>query len=146
MGYKYRKRVTLFPGFKINISKSGMSATIGMKGLSVNVGQRGTYLNTGIPGTGIYNRVRLDKSTSKNQIPDNYNIRIPMLNEVVEVKSYQPEVMTSDGLFGLKESIINARQEKQELKNIAKKALKQRKKAFFILFVTRMLIFGFIIK
>ncbi len=57
---KFRKRITLFPGVRLNLSSRGMSTTIGPRGLNVNMGRRGTYLNTGIPGTGLYDRKRLD--------------------------------------------------------------------------------------
>lgn len=55
MAWNYRKRITIAPGVRLNISKKGVSTTFGMRGASINVGQSGTYLNTGIPGTGIYN-------------------------------------------------------------------------------------------
>ena len=149
MGFKYRKRITLFPGFTINLSKSGMSATVGTKGCSVNMGQKGTYLNTGIPGTGIYDRIKIDKSNSKQQTHknenDSYHIQVPMTDVQVEIKSFQPEIITSDGLFGLKEAIANAKQAKKQLKTDAKNAIKLRKKHFF-LFITRFLLFGFIFK
>ena len=56
---KFRKRISIAPGVKLNLSKSGVSTTVGAKGASVNVGKKGTYLNTGVPGTGIYDRTRL---------------------------------------------------------------------------------------
>ena len=56
---RFRKRMSIARGLRVNLSKSGMSVTAGIPGLSVNVGKRGTYLNTGIPGTGIYNRKRI---------------------------------------------------------------------------------------
>jgi hypothetical protein len=52
----FRKRITIIPGVKINLSESGFSTTIGPKGLSVNLGKHGAFLNTGIPGTGISHR------------------------------------------------------------------------------------------
>ena len=149
MGWKYRKRIKILPGFTLNFSKSGMSATVGVKGFSVNMGQKGTYLNTGIPGTGIYDRVRLDnqpseKTNSKNI--DSPNNQIPIEHEVVEIKSLQPELLTSDGLFGLKESIIKAQEIKQELKEDAEKTVSKRKTALFLAIITHMLIFGIFIK
>ena len=59
MSWKFRKRISVFPGFKINLSRRGMSATVGIKGFSLNIGKNGTYLNTGIPGTGIYDRIKI---------------------------------------------------------------------------------------
>lgn len=66
MWFKFRKRIKLFSGCTINLSKSGISTTVGMKGLSVNLGKRGAYLNTGIPGTGIYDRKKIGKIDTKN--------------------------------------------------------------------------------
>jgi hypothetical protein len=126
-----------------------MSATVGMKGFSVNMGQKGTYLNTGIPGTGIYDRVRLDNQSSEKPIPQNDispNLQPLMGNEAVEIKSFQPELMTSDGLFGLKESIIKAQEIKKELKEDAEKAESKKNTALFLAIITHILIFGIFIK
>jgi len=149
MGWKYRKRIRIVPGFSLNFSKSGMSATVGMKGFSVNMGQNGTFLNTGIPGTGIYNRERLGKPTSNESIPQNDNLsNIPTSIEdgLVEIKSFQPELLTSDGLFGLKESIIRANDIKQELKEDVEKTKSKKNRALFLLIITYVLLFGVFIK
>jgi hypothetical protein len=63
---KFRKRITIIPGVRLNLSGSGVSITGGIPGLSVNVGKRGAYLNTGIPGTGLYERTRLDAPSSRS--------------------------------------------------------------------------------
>lgn len=60
MGIRFRKRIQLLPGVRVNLSKSGTSVTVGAKGASVNIGKKGTYANTGIPGTGIYARERIN--------------------------------------------------------------------------------------
>ena len=62
MGWRFRKRIKIFPGFYINISKSGLGVNIGPKGANVSVGPNGTYVNTGIPGTGLYRRDKVDSS------------------------------------------------------------------------------------
>jgi S-DNA-T family DNA segregation ATPase FtsK/SpoIIIE len=68
MGWRFRKSIKLFPGFKINFSKSGISATVGTKGASITMGPNGTYVNTGIPGTGLYSRDKVPGSgRSKSQ-------------------------------------------------------------------------------
>jgi hypothetical protein len=64
MGFRFTRRITLFPGVRANISKSGVSWTFGRRGASVNVGKRGVYRNLGIPGTGLSHRARLDTSAS----------------------------------------------------------------------------------
>lgn len=53
MGFRFRKSVKLMPGVRLNIGRSGISASIGGKGASVNVGKRGVRGTVGIPGTGI---------------------------------------------------------------------------------------------
>jgi len=50
MGFRFRKRLKLFPGFWLNFSKSGVSASAGVPGLTWNSRGRVT---AGIPGTGI---------------------------------------------------------------------------------------------
>ncbi len=67
MGLRFRKSIKIAPGLKINISKSGISATIGGRGSSVNIGNKGTYLNLGIPGMGISYR---EKISGKTNIPE----------------------------------------------------------------------------
>ena len=62
MGWRFRKRIKIFPGFYINISKSGLGVNIGPKGANVSIGPNGTYVNTGISGTGLYRRDKVDSS------------------------------------------------------------------------------------
>ena len=76
MGWRFRKRIKIFPGFYINISKSGLGVNIGPKGANVSIGPNGTYVNTGISGTGLYRRDKVDSSkhssTEIQQEPQNY--------------------------------------------------------------------------
>ncbi len=65
MGWKYRKRITIAPGIRVNLSKTGASLTVGPRGASVNVGRKGAYLNMGLPGTGIYDRRKIKLPSSK---------------------------------------------------------------------------------
>lgn len=54
MGFRYRKTITIFPGVKINLSKTGVSTSLGGHGATVNVGTSGKRTMTlGIPGTGL---------------------------------------------------------------------------------------------
>ena len=73
MAWRFRKRFQILPGVKLNISKSGHSATVGKKGASVNITKNGAYLNTGIPGTGLYRRDKISSNTMKKvEKADNY--------------------------------------------------------------------------
>lgn len=54
MGFRLYKRVSLAPGLRLNLSRSGPSLTLGGGGLHYTVGRRGTRTSVGIPGTGAY--------------------------------------------------------------------------------------------
>lgn len=61
MGFRFQKRITLFPGVRLNLSKSGASVSVGPRGASVNIGKRGVFGTVGLPGSGLSYRERLDK-------------------------------------------------------------------------------------
>lgn len=62
---RFRKRIQIAPGVKLNISKSGVSTSFGKKGASISVGKQGTFFNYGIPGTGLYNRKKINYGPKK---------------------------------------------------------------------------------
>ena len=41
MGFRFQKRISLFPSIRLNLSKSGASVTLGKPGLSMNLGKGG---------------------------------------------------------------------------------------------------------
>ena len=59
MGFRFQKRIRIFKGLTLNLSKSGTSWTVGGPGASVNV--RGDKLTgtVGAPGTGLSYRQTL---------------------------------------------------------------------------------------
>ncbi len=64
MGIRFTKSIKLGNYLRLNLSKSGVSATVGRKGASVNVGKHGTFLNLspsllGVNGTGISYRTKI---------------------------------------------------------------------------------------
>lgn len=66
MGLYWRKSTKLFPGVRVNWSKSGPSLSVGLKGAKVNIGKRGTYVSGGIPGTGLYYRQKVGGGKKRN--------------------------------------------------------------------------------
>ncbi len=52
--FRFYRRMRIFPGLSVNLSKSGPSLTVGVSGAHVTVGPRGVRRTLGIPGTGIY--------------------------------------------------------------------------------------------
>jgi hypothetical protein len=53
MGFRVHRSIRLLPGVRLNLSKSGVSASIGTRGAWLTFGKRGTRATVGIPGTGI---------------------------------------------------------------------------------------------
>src|SRR6218665_3463308 len=60
MGLRFQKRIRIFKGLTLNLSKSGTSWTVGGPGASVNLKDGKATGNVGIPGNGISYRERLD--------------------------------------------------------------------------------------
>ncbi|MBV8775442.1 MAG: DUF4236 domain-containing protein [Deltaproteobacteria bacterium] len=52
--FRFYRRIHLFPGLSLNLSKSGPSITIGLRGAHLTLARRGVTRTVGIPGTGIY--------------------------------------------------------------------------------------------
>ena len=61
MGLRFQRRIRLFKGVTLNLSKTGPSVSLGGRGASVNIRGDKVTGNVGIPGTGISYRERLDK-------------------------------------------------------------------------------------
>ena len=64
MGFRFQKRIRIFKGLTLNLSKSGTSWTVGGRGASVNLKDGKATGNVGIPGTGLSYRERLDDTSA----------------------------------------------------------------------------------
>ena len=53
MGWRFHKRIKLFPGVTMNLGKNGSSFSFGPRGAKVTVGKNGVRKTIGIPGTGL---------------------------------------------------------------------------------------------
>lgn len=60
MGFRFQKRIRIFKGLTLNLSKSGSSWTVGRPGASVNFRGDKVTGNVGMPGTGVSYRESLD--------------------------------------------------------------------------------------
>jgi hypothetical protein len=70
MGFRFRRSISVCPGVRINIGKSGVSSmSIGPRGASVTVGKHGTHANVGLPGTGLSYRTKISDNASDKNIP-----------------------------------------------------------------------------
>ena len=66
MGFRFQKRIRIFKGLTLNLSKSGTSWTVGGRGASVNVRGDKVTGTAGVPGTGISYRERLDAQSTES--------------------------------------------------------------------------------
>jgi hypothetical protein len=67
MGLRFQKRITLFKGLSINLSKTGASVSVGPRGANLNIRGDQVTGSIGIPGTGISYRQRLDNQQNAEQ-------------------------------------------------------------------------------
>jgi len=64
MPWRFQRRISIFPGVRINIGKGGVSTSVGPKGADVNIGKHGVTTNAGLPGTGLSYRQKIGKPGS----------------------------------------------------------------------------------
>ena len=50
MGFRFRKRLRIFPGLWLNLSKKGGSLSVGGRGATVNVNPKGHQETVGLHG------------------------------------------------------------------------------------------------
>jgi len=54
MGFRFSRRITIGPGVRLNVSKSGVSTSVGRKGAWLRPGSKGTRSTVvWLPGTGM---------------------------------------------------------------------------------------------
>ncbi len=75
MGLRFYRRVRLFPGVSVNLSRSGSSLSVGVRGAHVTVGRRGVTRTVGIPGTGIFCTSRSGTQTGVHSAPPPAGVR-----------------------------------------------------------------------
>ncbi|NUE95417.1 DUF4236 domain-containing protein [Gilliamella sp. ESL0232] len=119
MAVRFRKRIKIIPGVKLNLSSSGASVSLGGRGASLSIGKKGTYGNLSLPGSGLSYRTKLSSNqnvkrptTTQKSISDisikvrinedgsveylnpNDNTRLPE-NIVSDIKKNNKEVLIS---------------------------------------------------
>jgi hypothetical protein len=62
MAFRFRKSIRLFPGVRVNLSKSTPSISVGERGHTINIGEHGTRATIGAPGTGLSYTTPQDRS------------------------------------------------------------------------------------
>lgn len=64
---RFRRRIKIAPGLRLNLSGSGLSLSAGPRGASVTLGSRGVWSSVGIPGTGLSSRQKLYGAPSSSR-------------------------------------------------------------------------------
>jgi len=69
MGFRFRKRIKLFPVLWLNASKSGIPASIGGHGATLTVNRKGVQgtAGPGLPGSGVSYRTKPPKDRHKHK-------------------------------------------------------------------------------
>lgn len=71
MGFRFRQSIRLFPGVRLNFSKTGTSVSIGGKGATTNISNRGVRNTVSLPGTGLSYSTFTPSGKSSNLAPVN---------------------------------------------------------------------------
>jgi hypothetical protein len=140
MSLRFQKHISLFPGVRLNLSRSGMSVSIGIPGASINFGGKaGTSMTLGLPGTGISYRHHFDTATPDAEthsvlpspatpIPDSEHKRLG-----TEIKSAAISALTTPDLEGLKRLLNEAANQRHYINKSVCQALDNRNKAWYAL-------------
>lgn len=133
MGWRFHKSFTVIPGLRLNLSKSGLSASIGGAPFTLNVGPRGLMGTASIPGTGISYRQHFGTGSPRSNggtTPSDYSPspvplpvpsypsfhQLPLNTAPVEViHSASTESMTSASLKEVKQLIETAYKQHEEI-------------------------------
>lgn len=127
MSFRFRQSVTLFPGVRLNFSKTGVSVSAGVPGATVNLGRQGAALTLGLPGTGISYRTQLTGGASAPASPADQPPAgsAPLAPTAVttppatplpgEIRSADIAQLTSRDLAGLKRMILAAEMQRAVL-------------------------------
>ena len=89
MGWRFRRSFSVVPGLRLNLSKSGLSASIGGAPFTLNVGPRGLMGTASIPGTGISFRQHFGTGSNGGPSPAKY---IPSPGPIPSPVPYQPPI------------------------------------------------------
>jgi hypothetical protein len=53
MGLRFQRHLSLLPGIRVNLSKTGASLSVGHRGAWYTIGPRGQRASVGLPGSGL---------------------------------------------------------------------------------------------
>ena len=143
MGMRFNKSIKLGKYLKINISKSGISATVGKKGASVNIGSKGTFLNlspalAGLTGTGMSyrkkiaggyaNKKKKDKKVSEELTDENVVYTEDQENTLTDtsvIDEYYQNMEAKTNIHKYTDDVMNKEQFKEYVDGLQSEASKE---------------------
>ena len=163
MGLRFRNSFQLFPGVRLNVSGSGVSASFGIPGAIVNVGSGGIRSSVGIPDSGLSYRHQHWTPGESEESHREHELRLDprpspvpsytpayayqQMFQMREINSASVEDLTSHSLVELRDLIAQARSQKQEVEEDLKEArgvherdtvdLDRRQRSLFRIFYKR---------
>src|SRR5262245_37838417 len=106
MSWRFRKSFKVLPGVRLNVSKTGVSASIGGAPFTLNMGPRGVHRTVSFPGTGLSFRERIDappRPVTLTPSPLNPPLLPTPADLGEEIRSAGTDVLTSEGLSEFKD-------------------------------------------
>jgi len=99
MGFRFQKRISLIPGLRLNLSKSGVSMSVGGRGLTTNLSSSGLRTTIGIPGSGLSYRTKPLGHTGRKKKAEKPKEEKPpaVKTERRELPKYKPAESTDTG-------------------------------------------------
>ena len=135
MGFRFHQSFSIIPGLRLNVSKSGLSASIGGAPFTLNISQNGLMGTASIPGTGLSYRHHF--GSSSNDAPSNGTHQLPSnvglltVAPVEQIHSANAELLTSASLQTLKDLIQAASKQYNEISNALDLATDEKIEATF---------------
>ncbi|WP_033483364.1 DUF4236 domain-containing protein [Xanthomonas citri] len=120
MGLQFRQSFEVFPGVRLNLSGSGITASFGVDGATVNVGAQGIRSTIGIPGSGLSFTTNhcppSGSPTPRASVPpQGYAPTYAPVQPMREINSASVERLTSHSLVELRDLIAKARSQRKKV-------------------------------
>ena len=138
MGWRFRQSFKIIPGVRLNLSRSGLSASIGGAPFTLNVSPRGVYGTASLPGTGVSYRHKFGDvaepvaqpvtvppgAIPPPSVPSSLPPVVPIPNApwwtppflpTEEIRSASTELLTSENLQSFKQLIQTTYEEHEDI-------------------------------
>jgi hypothetical protein len=95
MGFRFRRSISVLPGVRINIGKTGASVSAGVRGARVTFGRAGTRATVGIPGTGAsYTHTVRPRTAKKSSVSPMWLIPLITVGALTQLVRHHPSDST----------------------------------------------------